>query len=176
MEHWFVLYTAPNKEPEAAELLKRMISHELWSRCEIPKKVKVFRSAGKFHLLEDVMFPGYLFVKTKRPEKLFKELKRARKFPQFITCMNDVIVPVEDKDLCFLKDVCGENLQQVMGITKISLDDENRITMADGVLKHYLNRIVKLNLRKRFAIVEVDLFNRTQTIFFGIRLDKDLAG
>ena len=87
----------------------------------------------------------------------------------------NVLASVDEKDLRFLQDVCGENLQQVMGVTKISLNEENRIVKADGVLEHYRDRIVKLNLHKRFAVVEVELFNRTQAVLFGVSLEQDRA-
>lgn len=176
MEHWYALYTVPGKEQEAAELLERTISHELWRCCRIPRKVKVFRSGGMLHFFEDVMFPGYLFVKTDDAKMLSNELQRARKFPQFIGNPKDMLASVEEKDLCFLQDVCGENLQQVMGVTKIILNEENQIVQAEGALENYRERIVKLNLHKRFAIVEVELFNRRQAVLFGVRLEQDKAG
>ena len=80
---------------------------------------------------------------------------------------------VEPADLRFLKNICGENLRQAMGVTGIALDKENRIIRAEGVLSHYLDRIVKLNLHKRFALVEIPLFNRIQSVLFGIRLEQD---
>lgn len=176
MEQWYALYTVPGREQDSAELLERVVSHNLWSCCRIPRKVKVFRSGGILHLLEDVMFPGYLFIKTDDSKVLSDELQKARIFPQFIGDARDMLAPVEEKDLHFLQDVCGENLQRVMGVTKIVLDEENRIVQAEGVLEHYKNRIVKLNLHKRFAVVEVELFNRTQAVLFGVSLEQDLAG
>ena len=92
MEQWYALYTVPGREQDAAELLERVVSHNLWSDCRIPRKVKVFRSGGVLHLLE-----------------------------------------------------------------------------------HYRDRIVKLNLHKRFAVVEVELFNRTQAVLFGVSLEQDRA-
>ena len=74
-----------------------------------------------------------------------------------------------------LKAVCGDNLKRPMGITQIKLSDDRRIEKADGILSGYLNQIVKLNLHKRFAIVEVELFNRKQEILFGLKLEHDLA-
>lgn len=176
MEHWYALYTVPGKEQEAAELLERAVNHDLWHCSRIPRKVKVFRSGGMLHFLEDVMFPGYLFVKTADAKGLSNELRRAKKFPQLIGNQKNMLVPVEEKDLRFLQDVCGENLQQVMGITKITLNEKNRIVQAEGVLEHYCDRIVKLNLHKRFAIVEVELFNRRQAVLFGVKLEQDEAG
>lgn len=34
---------------------------------------------------------------------------------------------------------------------------------------------MKLNLHKRFAVVEVELFNRTQAVLFGVSLEQDRA-
>lgn len=180
MEQWYALYTAPGREQEASELLDRTVSHDLWTRSGVPRKVKVFRSGGRLHMVEDVMFPGYLFVRTNDSEKLLKVLEKARAFPQFVggsrKAKNEILTPVEEKDLRFLQDVCGENLQHAMGVTKIWLDEKNRIIHADGVLDHYQDHIVKLNLHKRFAIVEIELFNRIQAVLFGVKLEQDQAG
>lgn len=180
MERWYALYTVPGKEQEAAELLERAVSHDFWICCRVPKKVKVFRSGGVLHLVEDVMFPGYLFILTGNPGELSKELEKARKFPHFIVGsakpFQDMLTPVEEDDLRFLQDVCGESLQCPMGVTRITLNEENKIVQADGVLDHYRDHIVKLNLHKRFAIVEIELFNRRQEVLFGVRLEQDRAG
>lgn len=179
MKQWYALYTAPGEENKAAELLERAVSRDFWTYCAIPKRFKVFRTGGLLRLFEDVMFPGYLFVRTDAPEKLAKELRKAKRFPQMIgNCLKtgDLFVPVEEKDLRFLQDVCGENLEHSMGITKIILNEENRIIWADGVLDHYRDHIVKINLHRRFVIAEIELFRRTQQILFGVRLEQDEAG
>lgn len=176
MEKWYVLRTIPEKEQQAAELMEHMIDHRLWTYCRILKKIKVFRSGGALHLLEERMFPGYLFIRTNCPAELEKKLKQARRFPQFVGTVDDVLISVEDADLDFLRNVCGEELQYTMGITRVILGKDNQIVRAEGVLSRYLNRIVKLNLRKRFAMVDVKLFNREQTVLFGVCLEQDQAG
>lgn len=176
MEQWYALYTAPGREQEAADLLKRAVDSSLWACCRIPRKVKVFRSGGALHLLEDVMFPGYLFIKTAEPKGLSDIMARSGKFPQFIGDKKEMPAPVEESDLQFLQKVCGENLQQVMGVTKIVLNETNRIVRAEGVLNQFRDRIVKLNLHKRYAVVEVELFNRRQAVLFGVSLEHDRAG
>lgn len=173
---WYVLRTVSGKEQEAVGLLERAVEHELWTNCRILKKVKVFRSGGKLHLIEEVMFPGYLFIQTLHPEGLIDKLEKARKFPQIIGSLSAKMIPVEPSDLKFLQTVCGENLQRTMGITRIALSADNHIVSVEGVLRKYLNQIVKLNLRKRCAIVEVELFNRRQEVLFGLWLEKDQAG
>lgn len=176
MEQWYVLSAVSGREQEAAELLELVISHDWWNICCVPRKTKVFRSGGALHLVDAVMFPGYIFVKTEFPKELSRELLRARKLPQFVSSDDRLLVPVEERDLQFLKDVCGENLQQVMGVTRLFLNGENKILEAKGILRHYLENIVKLNLHKRFAAVEIELFNRKQEILFGLQLEQDQAG
>lgn len=175
MEHWYVLRTAEKKEQDAAELLNRVVDRALWSECRILRKLKVFRSGGALHLLEEVLFPGYVFIRTGRPKELAGELQKSREFPQFLTG-EEPFAALAPEDLAFLQEVCGENLQRPMGVTRIVLDKNNCITRAEGVLSPYLDRIIKLNLRKRFAIVEVPLFNRSQPVLFGLRLPQDQAG
>ena len=128
--------------------------------------------------MEDIMFPGYLFVKTACPEKLQKELKKSREFPQFFPFNKnkwgeDELLAVGEQDLAFLQKVCGIELQSVMGVSDVLLGEDKKIVKAYGALEHYVHQIVRQNLHRRFAVAEVPLFNRRQTVLFGIRLEQD---
>ena len=60
-----------------------------------------------------------------------------------------------------------------MGVTRLTLGGDNRIIRADGILSGYVNRIIKLNLHKRFALAQVELFGRVQPVLFGVTLEQD---
>ncbi len=96
MDQWYVLKTVPGREQRAADLVKRAVTPGLWEECRVLRKIKVFRSGGALHFPEDVLFPGYVFVRTDCPEALEKELRRSGDFPQFPS-----ITPVEPADLTF---------------------------------------------------------------------------
>ena len=168
MDQWYVLKTIPGKEQKAAALIRRAVTPGLWEECRVLKKIKVFRSGGMLRFPEEVMFPGYVFVRASAPKALEEELKRSRDFPQFPS-----VTPVEAADLAFLKDVCGEDLQRPMGVTRLTLDGDGRIIRADGILSGYLDQMTKLNLHRRFALVETALFNRVQSVLFGVTLEQD---
>lgn len=124
------------------------------------------------------MFPGYLFIRSAHPEQLHKQLQKSREFPQFVIfgkdrTGEDELVPVSVQDLSFLQQVCGRSLQSVMGITNITLGDDKQLLEVKGVLERYVDLVVKWNLHKRVAVVQVPLFNRRQEILFGIRLKQD---
>lgn len=177
-ENWYILRTFNEQEEMAAALLNRVVPKSMYSLCRIPQKLKVFRVGGEFQLVKDKMFPGYLFVKTAYPQKLQKELKKSREFPQFFPFDKnekgeDELIAVEGEDLVFLQKVCGTELQTVMGVSDVMLGEDKKIVKAHGALEHYVQQIVRQNLHRRFAVAEVPLFNRKQTILFGIRLEQD---
>lgn len=106
-ENWYILRTFNEQEKEAAELLIRAVPKSMYSLCRIPQKLRAFRTGGEFRLVKDIMFPGYLFVKTGCPEKLQKELKKSREFPQFFpfgknAMGEDELIEVGGQDLAFL--------------------------------------------------------------------------
>ncbi len=168
MEKWYVLKTVPGREQEAADLVRRAVTPGLFTECRVLRKIKVFRSGGALHFLEDALFPGYVFVRTACPGALEEELKRSRDFPQLPSA-----APVEEADLAFLTDVCGRELERPMGLTRLTLDGDRRIIRAEGILGRYIDRIIKLNLHKRFALAKVELFGRAQPVLFGICLEQD---
>lgn len=177
-ENWYILRTYKEQEYEAASLLNRAVPTSLCSLCRIPQKLKLFRLGGEFRLVKDIMFPGYLFIRTAAPEKLKKELKKSREFPQFFPFSRDEtgeeeLIPISIQDLAFLQNVCGKELQSAMGVSDIMLGENKQVISVRGVLEHYASQIVRVNLHRRFAVAEVPLFNRRQTILFGIRLEQD---
>lgn len=177
-ENWYILHTWKEQEYEAAALLDFAVSKSLYSCCRIPRKLKMFRVGGEFRMVEDMMFPGYLFVRTAYPERLQKELRKSREFPQFFSfgkneTGEDELISVSKKDLGFLQNVCGSQLQFPMGVTDIVLGEDRQILKACGALENYVKQVVRLNLHKRFAVAEIPLFNRNQTVLFGIRLEQD---
>lgn len=178
-ENWYVLRTYKDQEYEAVFLVDTAVSKSLYSLCRVPKKLKVFRIGGELRLVEEIMFPGYLFIQTECPKELCEELKKSRELPRFLPFGRDdkgeeVLIPVSSVDLDFLQNVCGEGLQLPMGITEIFLGENRKVLKARGALERYVDRIVRLNLHKRFAVAEIPLFQRSQTVLFGICLEQDL--
>ena len=177
-EDWYVLQTFNDQEYEAASLMDIAVSKSFYSLCCVPKKLKVFRIGGELRLVEEIMFTGYLFVRTSCPKELCEELRKSRELPGFLPFGRDekgeeILIPVNRKDLDFLQHVCGERLQFPMGITKIILGENRQILKAHGALERYVDRIVRLNLHKRFAVAKIPLFHRSQTVLFGICLEQD---
>lgn len=173
---WYVMRAIPGKETDAVMILEKKIERRLWIQCRILKKQQLFRSQGRYLLSRKELFPGYVFIETETPENLMEELQKAKKFPQIIGNRNDrnvQFVPVEEKDLWFLKNVCGRELEHDMWLSTVRVDGEGRVESATGALRPYLGRITRQRLRHRYVTAEVPLFNRVENILFGIRIKGD---
>ena len=172
MDNWYVLRSVPGKEETAVELLRKTVDPELWDVCTVLKKQKLFRTDGKLILDTELMFPGFVFVKTDQMEKLAEVLERSREYPRPVGG-KECPVRIEEEDLHFLQQVCGKRLDVPMGLSEVEADDEGNLIRVGGILKPYSGQIVRKRLRKRYVLAEVGLFGRQETILFGIRLPGD---
>lgn len=173
MKQWYVMHTKEGMERQATELMRRTVPSDLWSHCRILKKEKLFRREGKLLLSCEKMFPGYLFVETEQPEELLNYLKKSREYPQLVKDEEENLFPINDQDLGFLKSVCGEKLDRPMSLSEVETDEEGNLIRISGVLEKYSGQIVKKRLRKRYVLAQVDLFQRKETVLFGICLTED---
>lgn len=172
-QNWYVMRTVPGKEEEAVSLLNRKIPEKFWKVCRVLRKQQLFRVKGEYLLSRKIWFPGYVFIQTAHPEELQKELEKAREFPQLIGDDGGSIVKVEDSDLRFLQNVCGEDLEHDMCLSTVEVDAAGQVTRAAGALGAYVGKIRRQRLRHRYVTAEVELFQRREDVLFGIRMEGD---
>lgn len=174
---WYVLRAKEGREEAAADLLVKKCRDGLLDNCRVLKKRQLLRSGGRFYPIERLLFPGYVLVQTADPEGLCELVLCSREFPQpgedGSIRKRPVMIPVEQEDMEFLQSVCGPRLSHEMGISCVHVDENHSITDAEGAIVPYLDRIRKVNLHKRYALVEVSLFQRSETILFPIELEQD---
>ena len=60
--------------------------------------------------------------------------------------------------------------------TKVYLDAQGEIERLDGPLEYFKEKIIRLNLRKRYALIETAIRGEQQTAMLGIKLGKDGGG
>ncbi|MFR7442499.1 MAG: hypothetical protein ACLUUO_02120 [Sellimonas intestinalis] len=80
---------------------------------------------------------------------------------------------MEEKDLAFLKQVCGEQAGSADGTFPGRGRRRRNLIRVEGILRPYSQKIVRKRLRKRYVLAEVGLFGRQETVLFGICLPGD---
>ena len=107
----------PEKEEEAAELIRRTIPLlcgnpvQSFRRKSCSGQTEIDSEYG-----EDVS--RLPLLQTDRIQDVSKMLKRSREYPHLLGEGGGQAVRMEEKDLAFLKQVCGEQLDQPIGLPR----------------------------------------------------------
>jgi len=76
--NWFTIRVQSNRERTVSERLKTDMLKEIDEEVEvlIPKESYVILKNNKKQVREKLLYPGYIFIKTKSPDKLADLIKR----------------------------------------------------------------------------------------------------
>lgn len=172
---WYVIYTTTGKEEELVKAVEKYISQKLCSSCFFIKRELLKRLGGRWVIVTEPLFSSYVFLETEKPDQLFYELKQMPGYAKLLGDNDGHFIPIEKEEEVFLGQLCNRKKKNfVAEITTVELKQNGEILRADGPLRFFLDRIIKMNLRKRFAVVELSIAGRSQTALLGIRLLKDL--
>ena len=58
-------------------------------------------------------------------------------------------------------------------LTKLKLDVSGEVIGLEGPLEYFKEKIIRLNLRKRYALIELTIRGERQTAMLGIKIEKD---
>ncbi len=183
---WYVIQTITGKEQELVEAVGRVLAGEgqNYERCFVIYRENLRRSGGRLALWQEPMFPSYAFVETDRPIEFFQSLKQVPQLTRLLG-MEGEFWSIYEEEENFLRYMLKESHRQpeegrekeamryLVRRSLVQVDEEGRIIKAEGVLGHYLDRIVKQRLRKRSVVIELPFLGRMRRIQLGIRLLED---
>ena len=128
--------------------------------------MKKFR--GRWHKVEEILFPGYVFAVTGKPEELYENLRRIWKMTKVLGREERYFVPLNEEE---------ENMVRKMGnrehrteISRVEVLEGKRFRVVEGPLKNYMEYVVKVNLHKREVGVQVEFMERTLDLYMGIEM------
>lgn len=170
---WYVVRTETGKEEVTAEAVRSCVEHSAYERCFCPKRQFLKKIRGRWALQSKVLFPGYFFIVTEQPQRLFFELKKVPGATRILGVDVDHFVPLAANEAAFYEELFGKTGGNTVKISEIVVEQDGSIRCLQGVLKGLENEIVKVNLRKRYAVVRTFLLGNERTMLLGIQLLKD---
>lgn len=174
---WYVIQVMGGQEEETACLIRKQVSSELLKECFIPRKERMKKFRGRWQRVEELLFPGYVFVVTDAPEELFAGLKAVPRLTKLLQDGNCTFLALSDAEAKLIRRI-GDNyhvtrLSRVQvrepGIKK-ELPENSRIVILDGPLKNLEGRIVRCNLHKREVTVSVVFMGRNMEMRLGVEM------
>lgn len=181
---WYAVQTITGKEQELVALLHKMLPKNIYNECFFLKRQLLKRLGGEWLEVTETLFPAYVFLDLTKAEEVFYELKRVPEFAKILGDNLGDFIPLEEEEREFLERLCEEKHNGVESAeekkeyylirnTRVHLNDRGAIERLDGPLEYFENRIVQLNLRKRYAVIEIPMRGERQTAMLGIKLEKD---
>ena len=152
---WYVIQTMTGKEEELTEVLDKMLPQTICEKSFLIKRETCWRLKGEHKIQKEILFPGYVFVKTQTPETLYYQLKKVPKLSKLLSDGEEEFLPVREDEQEFLESL---------------ITIEQAIVWAGAPLSQYLGNVVRKRIRKRYVVIEKELFGKKRTVLLSIRL------
>lgn len=170
---WYVIQTQTGKEEELLLFMRKMLTEGIYKRSFALKAEWPKRYDGQWQLHVKLMFPGYIFVETETPQRLFKGLKKIPQFSKLLSCDKYEFVALKKEEEIFLMNLInvGRDESFVIHPSKILVSQDGRVKVKSGALKQYEQEILIINLHKRYAVVKINMLGE-KTVLFGIQIES----
>lgn len=163
---WYVVQVRSGLEEDMKLQCERIVSSDIMERCFVPYYEDMKRYEGSWHTERKVLFPGYLFVISDEPERLFMELKKVIGLTKLLE-MDGEIIPLSREEVEFMT-AFGKD-EQIVGMS-VGVIEEGIVKILDGPLKGHEAYIKKIDRHKRKAYLEMDMFGRKVKTEVGVEI------
>ena len=179
---WYVIQTTTGREEELTDVLKSMLPQTICEKSFFIRRETCWRLKGKHKIQQEVLFPGYVFVQTQAPETLFYQLKKVPKLSKLLSDGEEEFLPVREEEQEFLEAIDVEQFNRDMQDlldgkevylvkrSEIQVDEEGNIVWAGTPLSRYIGNVVRKRIRKRYVVIEKELFGKKRTVLLSVRL------
>lgn len=165
---WYVIQTLGGKEEETADMIRKMVSSYFMEECFVPKRERMKKFHGSWNKVEEVLFHGYVFVVSERPEELYQELKQIPRLTRVLGRENQYFFSLNKEDKLFVSKIGNKDYKTT--ISQIELVEGKKIHVIDGPLKGFLGEVVKVNLHKREVVIQVEFMGEQKKLHLGIEM------
>lgn len=169
----YVIRTFTGKEDEMCMWINTCVDKKLYTRCFVPLFQDVVRRGGVGHIVIKKMFDGYLFLETDKPEEVEAELKKLPRYSSILSVTDTegkTFLPISASEEVFLNTILVDGM---MRVSYVRPDKGNQVKEAIGPLEHYIDKIVRLDIHHRRALVKISLAGAERQVKFGLWTDAD---
>lgn len=168
MNMWYVIQTFGGQEEKTADMIRRIVTSDYIEECFVPKRERLKKFHGNWNKVEEVLFQGYAFVISERPEELYEELKQVPKLTKVLGRETDYFFSLGEREKRLVESIGNQEHKTVL--SGVVVGEGKKIYVVDGPLKGYVGNIVKTNLHKREVTVEVEFMGRRMELKMGIQM------
>ena len=163
---WYVVQTFGGKEEETANMIRKWIPFYYIEECFVPKRERMKKFHWRFNKVEYILFHGYVFVISERPEEVYRRLKQIPMLTKVLGREENYFIALNKEEELLVQGIGDE--EHRTSISRIEIEEGNTVRVVDGPLRGYLGNVVKVNLHKREAVVRVEFMGRDLELKMGV--------
>lgn len=167
---WYVVQCVEGKEEQMITSLKRNLP-DLCTDVFLFRYERMKKYGGEWHVSNEILFPGYVFMESKDAEELYKRLKQ---YPGIIRVLGEenAMIAVYAEEEAFLRKLCSRQYSVSMSKGYI----KSGVTyVTEGPLAGYEKNIKKIDRHKRMAILRISLGKQEVDVKVGLEIVKKIA-
>lgn len=163
---WYVIQTFGGEEERTAHMIRKLVSRDCLEECFVPKRERLKKFRGSWNKVEEVLFRGYTFVVSERPEELYERLKEVPRLTKVLGREANWFLGLGEKEEKLVREIGDERHKTCL--SKVVIEEGKKIRVLDGPLKDYVGDVVKVDLHKREVVVKVEFMGREMELKMGI--------
>ena len=167
---WCVVHVKDGGEGKAEAFVAGVLPESLYVRCFHLIRSRRKKYQGEWQTVYEDLFPGYVFIDTDQPEKVYKELKKTPK--QNLLFSDDEYVSTLEEHETELMERLADRRGRI-GISRVRIGVDGKISYLSGPLLGMGNRVRRVNLHKRIAEIEAEIMGRKRVLYLGIEIEAD---
>ena len=114
---WYVIQVKNGQENLTCQLIQTIITDDTLIECFFPQRERMRKIDGKWNVIKEKLFPGYVFIVTDNPERLFLQLKNVPKLTKLLGDNEGSFIPLKEKEVYFIQRWGGKD--HVANIRKV---------------------------------------------------------
>ena len=167
---WCVVHVRDGGEGHTEDFVAGLLPENLNARCFHLIRSRRKKYEGQWQTVHEDLFPGYVFIHTDQPEKVYKELKKTPK-PKLLFSDDEYVSTLEKHESDLIEKLADRNGR--IGISKVRIGKDGKLQYLSGPLSEMGNMVRRVNLHKRIAEIETEMMGRKRILYLGIEIEAD---
>ena len=164
---WYVIQVYTGTEEEICGQCRRRVMEDDENIFVILAE-RMTKIKGKWTMIANRLFPGYVFVETERIEDFFMRLKQIEGMTK-VLCTGEDMTPIEPEEEDYLRLLGGD--EHIVKYSEGYLEGE-KLVVTSGAMKNYRGIVKKVLRHKRLVVLEMPLMGRGVEVTVGLGIVK----
>lgn len=172
----YTVQTLSGEEHIVSRNMDRLLDAGIITDKYIPLRELPLKSGGEWGKRIERLFPGYLFIETGNPERLFFHLKEIPRLSRLLGDREGSFYRLSSEEIRYIRRVGAPRKDHVFGISQVAIDDGrpdlkigDRVRILSGDLLNFQGDIVRYDLHHRRVYLKTEMFGGTE-VCVGIEL------